>query len=195
MSSASWDSYYKWCQIEVFGAERIAALEGHEATPDSVEELLCVIGSLAVESGDRLALPESINHRLVYREVGEPLHVQTNPNHVPAGGFGSTEEDFALATIYGLKVGKTRIFMPRRYLRPGVYAVREDIYVDRDKNAKILKCFSPLYGNVVREILNRFTEGIAARKLASEEEVQEALDIVSQAVHYDDKIQGKGLDK
>ena len=178
-------------QIFVFGAERMALLEGQEATPESSSHFLHAIGALAIEPGYK-------NHHGVYsrtlqRAIGQPLVAQVNPDDV--WGFGSTEEDHALATVYGLKNEVMKVLLPKQWLRIGVYEVDEIIYVDRDETTKIFKRFTPLYGTRFRNWIGKRARGIAARKNATEDEVLEALDIISSAVRYDDELRSKELEK
>jgi hypothetical protein len=173
---------YTRLQLDVFGTVRMAMLAGHEATPDSTEELLRTIGTIAVEPGSKEH--HGIMSRSLQRAVGRPLVAQVNPNG--KRGFGSTEEDVALATVYGLKNEERHVVIPRRWLSIGVYEVDETIYVGADHTARIFKRFTPLYGNLVREITANVATPISARKLATEAEVQEALGIITDAVRYDD---------
>jgi len=177
-------------QRDVFGEDRMAMLAGHEATPESTEALLRTIGTIAVEMGSDRYHP--IMSWTLQRAVGRPLVAQVNPYDAP--GFGSTEEDRALATVYGLKNEDRRVLVPRRRLQVAVYEVDETIYVDRGHRARIHKSFTPLYGNLFRELTAMRAKGMGARKLATEEEVQEALEIISSAVFYDDGLRARGLE-
>lgn len=167
-------------QITVFGAERMAKLAGHEADSQSIDQLINAVEALAFETGN--TEHHRSYQRSFYRSIGKPLVLQVNPEDVH--GMGSTEVDRAFATAYNLKAKTTFIIIPRRNLRPGIYEETEDMYIDRERRAKIYKSFVPLYGNVWREIAARFTSVIDAVKLASDDEVQDALHIISHVALY-----------
>ncbi len=167
-------------QIHVFGTERMARLIGHEATPDLTQELFETIESAAMSPGhsDYRGLCASS----LQTEDGRSLVAQVNPNDV--WGFGSTIEDRALATVYGIRDEQRRVFLPFQWLRPAVYGVSETIFIDRHEVAKVSRGYSPLNGNFIRDLTAERAEGRGAIKNASEDEVREALDIVAAAVLY-----------
>ncbi|HSX45141.1 MAG TPA: hypothetical protein VLF39_03515 [Candidatus Saccharimonadales bacterium] len=161
--------------VEIFGPERMAQLQGHEATEESTQELINAVSALCAE-------PVSTEHhglhfRDLQRSKGKPLHIKTNPTGIT--GFGDNQADAATVSISNLKSGRAP--RPRHY-PPFGYEFQESIFVDHDGVAKIGRAVWARLGNVTQP---------SAVKRASEDEIQEALDILADAVHYHDELNAK----
>jgi hypothetical protein len=178
-------------QIAVFGEERLNKTNSEIASPAANLQLLLTIQTLAIE-------PVTFDYHGVYRGVyfnpyaraiGRPLVAQVNTNDIR--GHDIAEQDRAMATVYGLKNRDVRVILPKFGLRPGTYEEDETIYINQAKRAKIYKHFTPLGGNWWRDVTSHFADQLGATKFATEDEVQEATDIISNVVGQHDELHSR----
>lgn len=167
-------------QIEVFGQERIDQTAGHEASEEIAKELLNVLTTLCYDESSETH--HFINHRSLRRRDSEQPLVLVTGTHGQQMGFGGFGHmDHAVASVDYLQYrqkSKRRISPVLR--EHGITIpksfVREGMFIDGDG-----------IPSVQREVYRR-NKSAVAYKLATEEEVEQALQIIADAVFYDSKV-------
>lgn len=172
-------------QIKVFGPERMAEVVYNEATIDEAGMLFNTIEAVCSDTGKNKTIlrKNGIGFRLI--EWGpvdrrEILSFHTNPNEIRVQGYGPMYQ--ALASVNWLERGtiappRQAIFLPRIE-----YNFREGIYIDH-------------YGQAIveREISSprKSNRQYTAYKPATSAEVEKALQIIVEAVAFDDAAIGQ----
>jgi hypothetical protein len=198
-------------QIAVFGAERMEMVEGHEAGVAITQDLITTVETLCAEAEERYRNlggtfttlrrvdteeifdelitsfnPTSLFTRQIPREGSLPLNLHVNPDDM--WGFGSTDVDRAPASVYPL-VPERRLLRPKGFM-PMRYDTHEKLFVDHeDGRAKILRVietnhYAGFFGYA----------GLCARKLATEAEVDEALNTIAVAIQAETEANPAILD-
>jgi hypothetical protein len=164
-------------QFEVFGKERMEESFGHEADEEDAERFKNTVEILCDEH-DPLAPPrDSRLFRIITREGGPGLKLTTNPEDIH--GFGNMSElDRSPAAVRDVKEGSLTLLKPRNGIAAGRYRTLEHMFIDRQTGEiKVEKELIPLVMGAQR----------SAVKLATKEELEEALDLITQAVASQDR--------
>ena len=172
--------------IELFGQDRIVAVEGHEATPESTEALVKVVRTICLDvippegyggiRGNRAEY--GFVDRALTRDDGGVIQVRTNPNGII--GFGDGVVEGGIASVVNLSDGP--LWRPRGG-RPFVhYRFSESLFVDpHSRQARIHRRVTGFRDMNVG----------TADKLATEEEVVSTIDMLARALTRDDQLRGK----
>jgi len=164
-------------QFEVFGEARMKETIGNEADDSDAQSFVNTVDTLSSEGGPYEVGGRTYKRRVIPRENGEELILWGNPED--HHGFGDMGEiDRSPSAVRNLKKRNFIRLKFKNGLPPGKYTSLEHMFVDR------------LTGEVKlnKEIIPKTKLGTykSATKIATKDEVSEAIDIIAKAVSQEE---------
>ena len=175
-------------QLRIFGQEELAAVEGHEASPESTQALVNAVKTLTQEPAngqEELKFPNArkLQRRLSSRDKEGKLQQQVWLDYYPEGAAGAAPNvsDRAEVDLVGLHREIKRVEGKVLGFEGDQAVVSDDLYVDKETGKAMLR----------RRIaqINANTYSTEASREATEREVQEALDLVTKLVQEETQRQ------
>lgn len=182
-----WSQEEEQRQIEVFGIERIESTKGHEASPEESKQLLNAIVTLCDEEKAQQYRGMLCRTFLPPDQSGQKLFLAAGMHGRTIGFDKFSNMDNALAIIDYIGYKEERLKRPGLFRMSRKYAVREGIFVDSSEVAMVQKEILP--------VRRGHEAGQIATKLATSAEVEEALNTLANAVHYEEKFEANNPSK
>jgi hypothetical protein len=155
-------------RLRVFGAERLAYNQDIVPSAEAVEELTNAIADCATDAGSMVW--EGVYSRRMGTDAENGPQLLWDPAHIMYG-FLSHDAEHTVASVTGLSYEECWLLNPAGSLRPGKYAVSEDLEITDSGEAKISRQIAAI--NPFR------STRIHASKPANATEVAAALDLVN----------------